>query len=61
MPDITKCTGEGCEARITCYRFLAKPNEHRQSYFKEVPDINDGCEYYISHNGLNDWKKNILK
>ena len=61
MPDITKCTGEGCEARVTCYRFLAKPDKHWQSYFKEVPDTNGGCEYYISHNGLNDWKKNILK
>jgi len=50
MPDITMCTGEGCEARFTCYRFTAKPNEYRQSYFKGVPDINGGCEYYINHN-----------
>ena len=50
MADITMCTGEGCEARVTCYRFTAKPNEYRQSYFMEVPDINGGCPYYINHN-----------
>lgn len=49
MADITMCTGEGCEARVTCYRFTAIPHE-RQSYFIEVPDINGGCEYYINHN-----------
>lgn len=49
MPDITMCTGEKCEARVTCYRFLAKPNEHWQSYFIKPPDTNGGCEYYIKN------------
>ena len=49
MADITMCTGEGCEARVTCYRFTAIPHE-RQSYFIGVPDINGGCEYYINNN-----------
>jgi hypothetical protein len=52
MADITMCTGEECVTKFTCYRFTAKPNEHRQSYFTEVPDINGGCEYYINHNHL---------
>lgn len=50
MADITMCTGGGCEARETCYRFTAKPNEYRQSYFMEVPIKKNGCEYYINHN-----------
>ncbi len=52
MADITMCTGKGCEAKVTCYRFTAKPNKYRQSYFMGVPDINGGCEYYINHNHL---------
>lgn len=60
MPDITMCKGEDCEARVTCYRFLATPSKY-QSYFNETPDLNGGCEYYINHNRLNKWKDNILK
>lgn len=60
MPDITMCKGENCEARVTCYRFTATPSKH-QSYFIETPDLNGGCEYYINHNRLNKWRKNILK
>jgi len=52
MPDITMCKGVGCEARETCLRYTAKPNEYRQSYFIETPDINGGCEYYINHNKI---------
>lgn len=59
MPDITMCEGEGCEARVTCYRFLATPS--RYQYYMGTPDINGGCEYYINHNRLSEWKKNILK
>ena len=60
MPDITMCKGEGCEARVTCYRFTAKPSKY-QSYFNESPAENGGCEYYINHNRLPKWEKNILK
>ena len=52
MPDITMCKGIGCEAKTTCYRFTAKPNEYRQSYFMKSPIVNNGCEYYINHNNL---------
>ena len=60
MPDITMCLGEGCEAKYTCFRYSANANWN-QSYFTESPDLNGGCEYYINHNRLKEWKKNILK
>ena len=65
MSDITKCTGslttavDGivgvCEKRDTCYRYTAKANQHRQSYFCEAPvkwesknslDKQQVCQYY---------------
>jgi len=36
MTDITKCTGEGCALKQTCYRFTA-PMGTYQSMFVEVP------------------------
>ena len=32
MPDITMCVGTGCPLRETCYRYMAEPNEYRQSF-----------------------------
>jgi hypothetical protein len=32
-----------------------------QSYFTESPIKDGGCEYYINHNRLPKWEKNILK
>ena len=52
MPDITMCNGVGCEAKHTCYRYTAKPNEYRQSYFLETPKDGDVCAQYINHNYL---------
>lgn len=49
MADITKCKGEGCEAKETCYRYTAKPSKY-QSYFVQTPIVNQGCEYYINEN-----------
>ena len=60
MTDITKCKGEGCEAKNTCYRFTATTSKY-QAYFTESPIKNGECEYYINHNRLNKWRKNILK
>lgn len=45
------CKGVGCEARVTCYRFTAKPS-YRQGYFSETPFTDGGCEYYINHNKI---------
>jgi len=47
MPDISMCSGEGCELRRTCYRYNAKPNPFWQSYFKDPPvNPEGGCAYY---------------
>ena len=49
MADISMCSGDGCEAKYTCYRFTAKPSEY-QSYFATTPIENKGCEYYWNNN-----------
>jgi hypothetical protein len=46
MPDLTMCRGLDCPHKESCYRFTAKPDRYRQSYFF-APPIKDGeCEYY---------------
>jgi hypothetical protein len=48
MADITMCAGDGCPKKGLCYRYLAVPDEHWQSFFTEVPTYTkDGCEYFI--------------
>lgn len=50
MPDITMCKGEDCPLKDSCYRYVATPSEYRQSFFIEVPFIEEpdgtSCEYY---------------
>ena len=46
MPDITMCTNDSCERRKGCYRYTAKPSEHRQSYSGFSADENGECEHY---------------
>ena len=46
--DITKCKGNDCPMKESCYRFTAEENEVLQAYFVEPP-IKDGkCEMYWS-------------
>ena len=46
MLDITKCDGNNCSKRATCYRFTSKP-ERLQSYSAFYETIeNDKCKYY---------------
>lgn len=47
MPDITMCKDIECPYNKSCYRFTAKPNKYRQSYFKESPRQQE--------NGRKDW------
>ena len=47
MLDITMCRGEGCERRFACYRFVAVPNEHWQSYFVKSPIKNGSCKHFM--------------
>jgi len=47
MADISKCKGNGCELKNTCYRFTATANEFRQSFFMEEPNTTPTeCEHY---------------
>jgi len=48
--DICMCSGKDCPVKEKCYRFTAKPSEHKQSYFFQPPGgQKDGkftCEMY---------------
>lgn len=46
MADITMCMDMSCSERLSCYRYQAIPNPHKQSYFAESPRKMDGCPYY---------------
>jgi hypothetical protein len=47
MPDITKCPGEDCPLRDSCYRFTSSASEY-QSYSRyDLTDLKNGeCTYY---------------
>ena len=38
MTDITKCSGNNCSKKFTCYRYLASDNGAGQSYLMEPSD-----------------------
>ena len=49
MPDISKCTGEGCPVRKKCYRFTCPAGEWKSytAFFDAVkPGSKDGCEFF---------------
>lgn len=45
MVDIAKCTGEKCEIKNECYRYLAKPCNFMQTYIHPEKKGKD-CEYF---------------
>lgn len=47
MPDITMCKGNDCKRKDNCYRHVAKPTPHWQSYFVDTPLKGKDCEYYL--------------
>lgn len=53
MPDITKCTNEGCPIRFECYRWRAK-DSLQQSFqlfeYNEDAEGNISCEMIIKIN-----------
>lgn len=50
MPDITMCKNNNCVAKATCFRYIAVPNEHGQSYFIGHPNKeNNKCDYYMPY------------
>lgn len=47
MADISKCKGEDCPRKYTCYRFTAPSSEYRQAWLGINPLDDEGnCEYY---------------
>lgn len=48
MPDIAMCLNKDCAKNMECYRFVAKPCEHWQSFHPFKPDLPDkGCDDFI--------------
>lgn len=56
MTDITKCTGENCDKKDTCYRYLAPENPNYQAFFvaKNILDMEGSCDYYIASKRTSD-------
>lgn len=46
MADISKCNGNDCTVKETCYRFTAKAHPYRQSYTAFKQDENGKCDDY---------------
>jgi hypothetical protein len=57
MPDITMCEGLECPLKENCYRYTATPNEHRQSYFAEIPYKDGKCEYHWGSSTQSLWEQ----
>jgi hypothetical protein len=51
MADISKCDGENCPLKESCYRFTVESNPLWQSYFSEVPydKEKEECNYYLKN------------
>jgi hypothetical protein len=48
VADITMCQDATCPNREDCYRFVAIPDEHAQSWFSEKTLQPDGsCAFYM--------------
>lgn len=52
MTDITKCTGDQCQLKESCYRFIATSNKLWQSMFSKVPynKKKRQCDFYWKFN-----------
>ena len=48
MPDITMCDDKNCGIRFKCYRYMAEPDEYRQSFFVGlVREYNEPCKHFV--------------
>jgi hypothetical protein len=54
--DITKCSGENCDKKEKCYRFLAKDSEYRQSYLV-IENVKECREFWEMKNDHADLQK----
>jgi hypothetical protein len=50
MPDISMCANSKCPLALKCYRYMAKPDPHRQSYgafeFKLNEEGKPECDHF---------------
>lgn len=56
MPDISKCTGNGCEIKEQCYRYTVKGSEwqaYTDFWRSLLPGIR--CEYFIDKEKRNEY------
>ena len=66
MPDISMCRDNKCPSHLSCYRFMARPNEPQQCY-AEFQRKGERCEDFMKiifnrtkqvsnecHNGVSD-------
>ena len=62
-PDITMCMGTDCPYKEKCYRYTAKSNEYRQSFFSVAPIKDAKCSYYWGDHAEDIWSqlKDIVK
>lgn len=61
MSDISKCKGEGCNKKKSCYRFLAPASDY-QAYFMDSPIKEDGtCNQYWEVKHLTNFSKGERK
>jgi hypothetical protein len=59
MADITMCLGDKCHQKESCYRYMAKTNLYRQSFFTKPPlQVDGNCPEFIE---VQAWVKNVLK
>lgn len=55
----TKCTGEECPLKDTCYRYLFKSTNPHQSWFAKPPytkNVDKHCSYYINDTYMNNFR-----
>lgn len=46
MTDITKCTGDGCPQRATCYRYTSPSSDYQSTFLSPPIDEHGKCEMY---------------
>jgi hypothetical protein len=56
MADVTMCKNEDCKMKNNCYRYIATPDKHSQSYlFDPKTDCeNKNYELFIEANKTNE-------
>ena len=45
MPDISMCLNKSCPARKSCFRYIAKPNDFKQSY-SHFEQVDGECAHF---------------